>query len=412
MPRYEDRYGSTTRLYVGHLSSRTRSRDLEHVFSRYGRTYTSGLFSLYHRATSEEKSVLGSFEFDFNDSIEGSEPLPDLFVLRTKFHALQFVSSFDGLTVSGNHFRRVRDVDMKRDYAFVEFSDPRDADDARYNLDGRDVDGRRITVEFAKGVSYVVEYCVASITCLTWPSWFHVGLEGFGSMWAEVLLQVLADVSIVALMVIGLVIAKLETGRISVTAVEKEVTLRGTAKTVLRSSVDTFPVLSCPRLFSGRGRSYSRSPVRSRSPRRGGRSRSRSFSRSRSYSRSRSPAARRGRDADYKERRSRSPIDESPDLKRAATPTKSRKLSPPPDRDVPREQSASPSKGRVETEQDGYNSDSPKETSRSPVSPAARRYEESPYEENGRNRSPSPREDRSPVEDDDPVRSPRGSASP
>lgn len=63
-----------------------------------------------------------------------------------------------------------------------------------------------------------------------------MGLEGFGSMWAEVLLQVLAAASIVALMVIGLVIAKLETGRISVTAVGKEATLRGTAKTVLRSS--------------------------------------------------------------------------------------------------------------------------------------------------------------------------------
>ncbi|KAK8620937.1 hypothetical protein V6N13_067393 [Hibiscus sabdariffa] len=57
MPRYNDRHGGT-RLYVGHLSSRTRSRDLEDMFSRYG---------------------------------------------------------------------RVRDVDMKRDYAFVEFSDPRDA---------------------------------------------------------------------------------------------------------------------------------------------------------------------------------------------------------------------------------------------------------------------------------------------
>lgn len=33
-----------------------------------------------------------------------------------------------------------------------EFSDPRDADDARYSLDGRDVEGSRIIVEFAKGV--------------------------------------------------------------------------------------------------------------------------------------------------------------------------------------------------------------------------------------------------------------------
>ncbi|KAJ0657714.1 putative transcription factor interactor and regulator CCHC(Zn) family [Helianthus annuus] len=45
----------------------------------------------------------------------------------------------------------IRDVDMKRDFAFVEFKDPRDADDARYSLNGRDVDGSRIVVEFAKG---------------------------------------------------------------------------------------------------------------------------------------------------------------------------------------------------------------------------------------------------------------------
>jgi hypothetical protein len=35
-----------------------------------------------------------------------------------------------------------------------EFSDPQDADDAQYNLDGREVDGSRIIVEFAKGVSW------------------------------------------------------------------------------------------------------------------------------------------------------------------------------------------------------------------------------------------------------------------
>ncbi|OEL28077.1 Serine/arginine-rich splicing factor RS2Z33 [Dichanthelium oligosanthes] len=83
MPRYDDRYGGNTRLYVGRLSSRTRTEDLEDMFSRYG---------------------------------------------------------------------RVRYVDMKHEFAFVEFSDPRDADDARYNLDGREFDGSRIIVEFAKGV--------------------------------------------------------------------------------------------------------------------------------------------------------------------------------------------------------------------------------------------------------------------
>jgi hypothetical protein len=36
-----------------------------------------------------------------------------------------------------------------------EFSDPHDADEAQYQLDGRDVDGSRIIVEFAKGVCSV-----------------------------------------------------------------------------------------------------------------------------------------------------------------------------------------------------------------------------------------------------------------
>ena len=35
---------------------------------------------------------------------------------------------------------------------FQEFSDPRDADDARYSLNGREFDGSHIIVEFAKGV--------------------------------------------------------------------------------------------------------------------------------------------------------------------------------------------------------------------------------------------------------------------
>lgn len=79
--RYDDRYGGNTRLYVGHVSSRTRTRDLEDLFGRYG---------------------------------------------------------------------RVRYVDMKHEFAFVEFSDPRDADDARYHLDGREFNGSQLIVEFAK----------------------------------------------------------------------------------------------------------------------------------------------------------------------------------------------------------------------------------------------------------------------
>lgn len=43
---------------------------------------------------------------------------------------------------------------LQNNYFLQDFSDPRDADDARRYYDGRDVDGRRIIVEFAKGVSY------------------------------------------------------------------------------------------------------------------------------------------------------------------------------------------------------------------------------------------------------------------
>ncbi|CAL4902790.1 unnamed protein product [Urochloa decumbens] len=49
-------------------------------------------------------------------------------------------------------YGRLRKVDLKRDFGFVEFSDPRDAEDARYDLDGRKFDGSRIIVEFARGV--------------------------------------------------------------------------------------------------------------------------------------------------------------------------------------------------------------------------------------------------------------------
>uniref|UniRef100_A0A0E0KYU7 Uncharacterized protein n=1 Tax=Oryza punctata TaxID=4537 RepID=A0A0E0KYU7_ORYPU len=89
MSRYDDPYdhyeqrGRNSRLYVGHLSPRTRAEDLENLFSRYG---------------------------------------------------------------------RVRFVDLKNEYGFVEFSDPWDANDARLDLDGRKYDGSDIIVQFARGV--------------------------------------------------------------------------------------------------------------------------------------------------------------------------------------------------------------------------------------------------------------------
>ncbi|WRX12040.1 RNA recognition motif domain - like 10 [Theobroma cacao] len=300
MPRYDDRR-SGTRLYVGHLSSRTRSRDLEDMFSRYGR--------------------IGSGCSD--DEVSWLLPNPEVYGERVTLVDLASLSIvllrvfIEMATISKVVFlvHLIRDVDMKRDYAFVEFSDPRDADDARYALNGRDLDGSRIIVEFAKGVP-----------------------RGPGGS----------------------------------------------------------------RDYPGRGgptpgrrpRSYSRSP----SPRRG-RSRSRSYSRGRSDSRSRSPV-KRERSFERDDRRSRSPKRH----RGSPSPSKGRKHSPAPDERSPRERGSPSPRDRRHTNGSDYSA-SPRGRSRSPDREAdveGRSYRSS-AKENGHSRSPSPlpRDDRSPIYDDD-----------
>ncbi|KAL0276196.1 UNVERIFIED_CONTAM: hypothetical protein PYX00_003813 [Menopon gallinae] len=48
-------------------------------------------------------------------------------------------------------YGRVKDISMKNGYAFVEFDDHRDADDAVYELNGKELLGERVIVEHARG---------------------------------------------------------------------------------------------------------------------------------------------------------------------------------------------------------------------------------------------------------------------
>lgn len=53
-------------------------------------------------------------------------------------------------------------------YGFVEFDDPRDADDAVYELNGKDLCGERVIVEHARGPRRDGSYSSGRSKCITY----------------------------------------------------------------------------------------------------------------------------------------------------------------------------------------------------------------------------------------------------
>ncbi|XP_018374959.1 PREDICTED: LOW QUALITY PROTEIN: serine-arginine protein 55-like [Trachymyrmex cornetzi] len=114
----------STRVFVGGLTYRVRERDLEKFFRKYGRIKEVAMKNGFAFVYGRDKSLCGGLPYGTRER--------DL----ERF--------FRG-------YGRFRDVLIKNGYGFVEFDDYRDADDAVYELNGKELLGERITVERARG---------------------------------------------------------------------------------------------------------------------------------------------------------------------------------------------------------------------------------------------------------------------
>ncbi|XP_035597092.1 serine/arginine-rich splicing factor 6-like [Oncorhynchus keta] len=72
--------------------------------------------------------------------------MPRVYVGKLSYHARE-----KDLQRFFNGYGKLMEIDLKNGYGFVEFEDNRDADDAVYELNGKELCGERVTVEHARG---------------------------------------------------------------------------------------------------------------------------------------------------------------------------------------------------------------------------------------------------------------------
>uniref|UniRef100_A0AAY4EIP3 RRM domain-containing protein n=1 Tax=Denticeps clupeoides TaxID=299321 RepID=A0AAY4EIP3_9TELE len=72
--------------------------------------------------------------------------MPRVYVGRLSYHVREkdIQRFFSG-------YGKLLEIDLKNGYGFVEFEDNRDADDAVYELNGKELCGERVIVEHARG---------------------------------------------------------------------------------------------------------------------------------------------------------------------------------------------------------------------------------------------------------------------
>ncbi|XP_015127389.2 serine-arginine protein 55 isoform X2 [Diachasma alloeum] len=127
----------STRVFVGGLTYRVRERDLEKFFRKYGRI--------------KEVAMKNGFAFVVSLMSFNCFSFYSMVGTRVYVGGLPYGTRERDLERFFRGYGRFRDVLIKNGYGFVEFDDYRDADDAVYELNGKELLGERITVERARG---------------------------------------------------------------------------------------------------------------------------------------------------------------------------------------------------------------------------------------------------------------------